>query len=68
MGNPRQTVQTKYSHNKKGRLMSDNVIDNVAIIITFSDGSKKTFGEDDVGEDFQDWLSDVNYDKKKEKE
>ena len=46
--------------------MSDNVINNVAIIITFSDGSKKTFGEDDVGEDFQDWLSGINYDKKEE--
>ena len=43
--------------------MSDNVIDNVEIIITFSDGSKKTFGED-----FQDWLSDINYDKKEEME
>ena len=48
--------------------MKDNVIDNVAIIITFSDGSKKTFGEDDVSENFQDWLSDINYDKKKELE
>ena len=46
--------------------MKDNVIDNVEIIITFTDGSKKTFGEDDVGEDFQDWLSDINYDKKEE--
>ena len=49
-------------------LSCGNVIDEVKIIIKFVDGSKKTFGEDDVGEDFQDWLSDVNYDKKKEKE
>jgi len=46
--------------------MKDNVIDNVEIIITFTDGSKKTFGEDDVSENFQDWLSDINYDKKEE--
>ena len=46
--------------------MKDNVIDNVEIIIKFADGSKKTFGEDDVSENFQDWLSDINYDKKEE--
>ena len=46
--------------------MKDNVIDNVEIIITFTDDSKKTFGEDDVSENFQDWLSDINYDKKEE--
>ena len=48
--------------------MKDNVIDNVEIIIKFADGSKKTFGEDDVSENFQDWLSDINYDKKEELE
>ena len=49
-------------------LSCGNVIDEVKIIIKFVDGSKKTFGEDDVGEDFQDWLSDINYDKKEENE
>ena len=49
-------------------LSCGNVIDEVKIIIMFVDGSKKTFGEDDVVEDFQDWLSDINYDKKEELE
>ena len=49
-------------------LSCGNVIDEVKIIIKFVDGSKKTFGEDDVSENFHDWLSDINYDKKKELE
>ncbi len=49
-------------------LSCGNVIDEVKIIIKFADGSKKTFGEDDVSENFQDWLSDINYDKKEELE
>jgi glutaredoxin 2 len=49
-------------------LSCGNVIDEIKIIIKFVDGSKKTFGEDDVSENFHDWLSDINYDKKKELE
>ena len=45
-----------------------NQIDNVEIKITFLDGTSKTFHEDDIGENFSDWLSDVNYDKRTELE
>ena len=40
-----------------------NVIEYAKVIVKFTDGTKKEFSEDDVGNNFQDWLSDLNYDK-----
>lgn len=44
--------------------MSDiewNQIQNVEIKITFLDGTTSDFGEGDVGGNFEEFLSDINY-------
>ena len=48
--------------------MEHNQIDEVVVVIKFLYGTKKTFYEDDVGENFSDWLSDVNWEYKNEME
>jgi hypothetical protein len=48
--------------------MEHNQIDEVVVVVKFLDGTKKTFYEDDVGENFSDWLSDVNWEYKNEME
>jgi len=45
-----------------------NQIASVKIEITFIDGTKKTFYEDDVANDFDEWLSDINWEYKNELE
>lgn len=45
-----------------------NQIENVEIKITFLDGTTKDFGEGDVSGSFEEWLSDINYDKRTELE
>ena len=46
--------------------VEENQIASVKIVITFIDGTKKTFYENDVTNDFDDWLSDVNWEHKME--
>jgi len=48
--------------------IEENQIASVKIEITFIDGTKKTFYEDDVTNDFDEWLSDINWEYKNEME
>jgi len=48
--------------------MEHNQIDEVVVVVKFLDGTKKTFYEDDVGENFSEWLSDINWEYKNEME
>ena len=48
--------------------MEHNQIDEVVVVVKFLDGTKRTFHEDEVGESFSDWLSDVNWEYKNEME
>ena len=48
--------------------MEHNQIDEVVIVVRFLDGTKKTFYEDEVKGNFEDWLSDINWEYKNEME
>ena len=48
--------------------MEHNQIDEVVVVVKFLDGTKKTFYEDDIGENFSEWLSDINWEYKNEME
>lgn len=45
-----------------------NQVDMVEVRVTFKDGTSKVYSESDIGGDFAEWLSDINYDKRAELE
>ena len=49
-------------------VIEDNQIASVEVVVKFIDGKTKTFYEDEVGNDFSEWLSDINWEYKNEME
>jgi len=57
------TNEREASMNKKIDLEGD-MIEEVRVIVSFVDGTKKEFSENSVSSDFKDWLHNLSVEKK----